>query len=253
MVTVGNVICVIATALLSFLPTENHWGRLVSFWWVTQLFIPEGRRSLHPEPSADPATLLRFVNVQSIGFTLGLVMISSNIGGFSKRSITSAMVFAACTSLPAARPARKARADPLLTSFRLRGQHGRSPVHLRRREASLPVRCLRHECVTLSSRGSRLLESVLTRSPLSLLCSGRLHRQARCSLRPLGHHVLLEQVARPQVWPGRPQAGRGCRHGGQDRVGQVEPVRLSSFFYSFACQSCMLTCPLTRRNFRYVL
>jgi len=68
MVTVGNVVCVIATALLSFLPTENHWGRLVSFW---------------------------FVNVQSIGFTLGLVMISSNFGGYSKRSITSAMVFAA--------------------------------------------------------------------------------------------------------------------------------------------------------------
>ncbi|GAA6019612.1 hypothetical protein JCM11491_002824 [Sporobolomyces phaffii] len=68
MVTIGNVICVIATALLSFLPTANHWGRLVSFW---------------------------FVNVQSIGFTLGLVMISANIGGYTKRSITSAMVFAA--------------------------------------------------------------------------------------------------------------------------------------------------------------
>ncbi|GAA5914112.1 hypothetical protein JCM8208_005146 [Rhodotorula glutinis] len=68
MVTVGNVVCVVATALLSFLPTSNHWGRLIAFW---------------------------FVNVQSIGFTLGLVMISSNIGGYSKRSITSAMVFAA--------------------------------------------------------------------------------------------------------------------------------------------------------------
>ncbi|GAA6064067.1 hypothetical protein JCM10212_001473 [Sporobolomyces blumeae] len=68
MVTVGNIVCVVATALLSFLPTANHWGRLISFW---------------------------FVNVQSIGFTLGLVMISSNIGGYTKRSITSAMVFAA--------------------------------------------------------------------------------------------------------------------------------------------------------------
>ncbi|GAA5911062.1 uncharacterized protein JCM6883_004258 [Sporobolomyces salmoneus] len=68
MVTIGNVICVIATALLSFLPTSNHWGRLIAFW---------------------------FVNVQSIGFTLGLVMISSNIGGFSKKSVVSGMVFAA--------------------------------------------------------------------------------------------------------------------------------------------------------------
>ncbi|GAA5860353.1 hypothetical protein JCM3774_000389 [Rhodotorula dairenensis] len=68
MVTIGNVVCVISTALLSFLPTANHWGRLISFW---------------------------FVNTQSVGFTLGLVMISSNIGGYTKRSVTSAMVFAA--------------------------------------------------------------------------------------------------------------------------------------------------------------
>ncbi|GJN88350.1 hypothetical protein Rhopal_001315-T1 [Rhodotorula paludigena] len=68
MVTCGNIICVLGTALLSFLPTEMHWGRLVGFW---------------------------LVNFQSVGFTLGLVMISSNIGGYTKRSITSAMVFAA--------------------------------------------------------------------------------------------------------------------------------------------------------------
>ncbi|GAA6051464.1 hypothetical protein NBRC10513_000412 [Rhodotorula toruloides] len=68
MVTCGNIICVIATALLSFLPTSQHWGRLVSFW---------------------------LVNTQSVGFTLGLVMVSSNIGGYTKKSVTSAMVFAA--------------------------------------------------------------------------------------------------------------------------------------------------------------
>ncbi|GAA5919749.1 hypothetical protein JCM6882_008936 [Rhodosporidiobolus microsporus] len=68
MVTCGNIICVLGTALMSFLPTEQHWGRLVGFW---------------------------LVNFQSVGFTLGLVMISSNIGGYTKRSITSAMVFAA--------------------------------------------------------------------------------------------------------------------------------------------------------------
>ncbi|BGP46277.1 hypothetical protein JCM10450v2_002119 [Rhodotorula kratochvilovae] len=68
MVTFGNVVCVMATALLSFLPTEMTWGRLVAFW---------------------------LINFQSIGFTLGLVMVSSNVGGFTKRSITSAMVFTA--------------------------------------------------------------------------------------------------------------------------------------------------------------
>ncbi|BGP38182.1 hypothetical protein JCM10449v2_002111 [Rhodotorula kratochvilovae] len=68
MVAFGNVVCVMATALLSFLPTEMTWGRLVAFW---------------------------LINFQSIGFTLGLVMVSSNVGGFTKRSITSAMVFTA--------------------------------------------------------------------------------------------------------------------------------------------------------------
>lgn len=34
MCTVGNVICVIATALLSFLPSSMTWVRLVSFWMI---------------------------------------------------------------------------------------------------------------------------------------------------------------------------------------------------------------------------
>ncbi|GAA5844184.1 hypothetical protein JCM11251_006710 [Rhodosporidiobolus azoricus] len=68
MVTCGNIICVLGTALLTYLPTEQNWGRLVGFW---------------------------LVNFQSVGFTLGLVMISSNLGGWTKRSIVSAMVFAA--------------------------------------------------------------------------------------------------------------------------------------------------------------
>ncbi|GAA5911663.1 uncharacterized protein JCM6883_002441 [Sporobolomyces salmoneus] len=68
MVTIGNMICVIATALLSFLPSSAQWGRLVALW---------------------------FTNVQSIGFSIGLLMMASNVGGFSKRSTVSAMVFAA--------------------------------------------------------------------------------------------------------------------------------------------------------------
>ncbi|ORY91573.1 major facilitator superfamily domain-containing protein [Leucosporidium creatinivorum] len=68
MVFIGNAICVMATALLSFLPSSMTWGRLIGFW---------------------------LVNVQSIGFTLGLVMISSNFGGYTKKSIVSSIVFAA--------------------------------------------------------------------------------------------------------------------------------------------------------------
>ncbi|ORX33310.1 major facilitator superfamily domain-containing protein [Kockovaella imperatae] len=70
MMTVGNVICVFGTALMSFLPfTKQYtWARLIGFW---------------------------LVNCQSIGFTIGLVMISSNIGSYSKRIVTSSCVFIA--------------------------------------------------------------------------------------------------------------------------------------------------------------
>lgn len=68
MVTVGNLICVLGSGLMVFLPYEKAytWPRLIGFW---------------------------LINCQSIGFTLGLVMISSNIGSYSKRSVTSTMVF----------------------------------------------------------------------------------------------------------------------------------------------------------------
>lgn len=59
MVTCGNIICVLATALMAFLPTHMTWGRLIAFW---------------------------LVNTQSVGFTIGLVMISTNMGGYTKRN-----------------------------------------------------------------------------------------------------------------------------------------------------------------------
>ncbi|CDZ97793.1 Permease of the major facilitator superfamily [Phaffia rhodozyma] len=68
MVTVGNIICVLGSALMAFLPFSQTWPRLIGFW---------------------------LINCQSIGFTLGLVMISSNVGGYTKRSVTSTMVFIA--------------------------------------------------------------------------------------------------------------------------------------------------------------
>lgn len=70
MVTIGNLICVLGSGLMTFLPFNhaNTWPRLIGFW---------------------------LINAQSIGFTLGLVMIASNIGNYSRRSVTSSMVFCA--------------------------------------------------------------------------------------------------------------------------------------------------------------
>ncbi|WVR07058.1 hypothetical protein IAU60_004097 [Kwoniella sp. DSM 27419] len=68
MMTVGNLVCVFGTALMSFLPFTHKytWPRLIGFW---------------------------LVNCQSIGFTIGLVMVSSNIGSYSKRVVTSSFIF----------------------------------------------------------------------------------------------------------------------------------------------------------------
>lgn len=68
--TAGNVICVLGGALMSFLPFNKSttWIRLVGFW---------------------------LINTQSIGFTLGLVMVGSNTGGYSKKTTTSTMIFVA--------------------------------------------------------------------------------------------------------------------------------------------------------------
>jgi hypothetical protein len=63
--TVANVLCTISAALVAFLPRHNTWGRLVSFW---------------------------LVNSQSVGFTVALTTISSNMGGYTHRSMASALV-----------------------------------------------------------------------------------------------------------------------------------------------------------------
>ncbi|KAK8846885.1 hypothetical protein IAR55_005975 [Kwoniella newhampshirensis] len=70
MMTIGNLICVLGTALMSFLPFTHKytWPRLIGFW---------------------------LINTQSIGFTMGLVMVSSNIGSYSKRIVASSFIFVA--------------------------------------------------------------------------------------------------------------------------------------------------------------
>lgn len=63
--TAANTLCVISAACMAYLPRSNTWGRLVSFW---------------------------LVNAQSVGFTVSLVTISSNMGGYTHRSMASAAV-----------------------------------------------------------------------------------------------------------------------------------------------------------------
>ncbi|KAI0739999.1 MFS general substrate transporter [Daedaleopsis nitida] len=62
----GNTTCIIAAACLIYLPDEQKWSRLVAYW---------------------------FTNFQSVGFSLSLVMISNNVGGFTKKTFTTAVTF----------------------------------------------------------------------------------------------------------------------------------------------------------------
>ena len=63
--TAANLLCTLSAALMAYLPRSNTWGRLVCFW---------------------------LVNSQSVGFTVSLTTISSNMGGFTHRSLASALV-----------------------------------------------------------------------------------------------------------------------------------------------------------------
>ncbi|KAJ7207335.1 major facilitator superfamily domain-containing protein [Mycena haematopus] len=64
----ANIICVVAAACMAYLPRHLVWQRLVSFW---------------------------LVNCQSVGFAASLVMVSSNMGGYTHRTIASAVIFTA--------------------------------------------------------------------------------------------------------------------------------------------------------------
>ncbi|CAG9987053.1 unnamed protein product [Clonostachys byssicola] len=66
--SVANILCTVSAACMAFLPSSNTWGRLVCFW---------------------------LVNSQSVGFTVSLTTISSNMAGYTHRSLASAVVFTA--------------------------------------------------------------------------------------------------------------------------------------------------------------
>ncbi|XXH04385.1 hypothetical protein Hte_010799 [Hypoxylon texense] len=68
---VGNLICVGSAAALVQLPvgpdgTDNSWGRLVALW---------------------------LCSFQSVGFSLSLTMVSSNVAGYTKKQLTGAFLF----------------------------------------------------------------------------------------------------------------------------------------------------------------
>ncbi|RPD67708.1 MFS general substrate transporter [Lentinus tigrinus ALCF2SS1-7] len=64
--TLGNLTCIVAAACLTYLPEEQRSNRLVAYC---------------------------FTSFQSVGFSLSLVMISNNIGGFTKKTFTTAVTF----------------------------------------------------------------------------------------------------------------------------------------------------------------
>ncbi|KAK5273682.1 hypothetical protein LTR96_000282 [Exophiala xenobiotica] len=66
--SVANLLCTVSAALMAYLPRHNTWGRLVCFWQV---------------------------NAQSVGFTISLVTINSNMAGYTHRSLASALTFTA--------------------------------------------------------------------------------------------------------------------------------------------------------------
>ena len=63
--TAANILCTVAAGCMAYLPRSNTWGRLISFW---------------------------LVNTQSVGFTISLVTISSNMGGYTHRAMASGLV-----------------------------------------------------------------------------------------------------------------------------------------------------------------
>ncbi|KAI0378717.1 MFS general substrate transporter [Hypomontagnella monticulosa] len=71
MMLAGNLICVACSGVLVALPvgpngTDNQWGRLVALW---------------------------LCSFQSVGFSLSLTMVSSNVAGYTKKQLTGAFIF----------------------------------------------------------------------------------------------------------------------------------------------------------------
>ncbi|KAH8813415.1 MFS general substrate transporter [Flagelloscypha sp. PMI_526] len=66
MMFLGNVTVIIGSAVVTYAPGHYRWLRLVFFW---------------------------LTSAASVGFSLSLVMVSSNVGGFTKRQVTAVFTF----------------------------------------------------------------------------------------------------------------------------------------------------------------
>lgn len=62
--TAANILCTVSAGCMAYLPRSMKWSRLVCFW---------------------------LVNAQSVGFTVSLVTISSNMAGYTHRAMANAL------------------------------------------------------------------------------------------------------------------------------------------------------------------
>lgn len=63
--TAANILCTVAAGCMAYLPRSHTWSRLVCFW---------------------------LTNAQSVGFTVSLVTVSSNMAGYTHRAMANAMI-----------------------------------------------------------------------------------------------------------------------------------------------------------------
>ncbi|KAL4937913.1 hypothetical protein BDV06DRAFT_215511 [Aspergillus oleicola] len=66
--TAANILCTVAARCMAYLPRHLTWQRLICFW---------------------------LVNTQSVGFTVSLVTVSSNMAGYTHRAMANALIFTA--------------------------------------------------------------------------------------------------------------------------------------------------------------
>ncbi|WVQ81140.1 hypothetical protein IAT38_003262 [Cryptococcus sp. DSM 104549] len=108
MMFIGNATCIVAACALTYAPHEQTWGRLVAFW---------------------------FTSFQSVGFSLSLVMISANVGGYTKRQTMTAVTFIGYCVGNIAGPhvligSEKAAGYPTATKAMLAGYVAKTSLHL---------------------------------------------------------------------------------------------------------------------------
>ncbi|KAK8844009.1 hypothetical protein IAR55_006802 [Kwoniella newhampshirensis] len=108
MMFIGNATCIVAACALTYAPHHETWGRLVAFW---------------------------FTSFQSVGFSLSLVMISANVGGYTKRQTMTTVTFIGYCVGNIAGPhvligSEKAQGYPTATKAMLAGYVAKTCLHL---------------------------------------------------------------------------------------------------------------------------